>query len=573
MKKDLAELSTREFDLIVVGGGIFGACAAWDAALRGLNVALLEKNDFSHATSANHLKMVHGGIRYLQHGDVYRVRESCRERTSLLRVAPHLVSPLPIVMPTYGHGKRGKAVLGAGVSLYDLLTMDRNRGLPDRSRQIPAGRLISRGEVLKRFPGIDPHGLTGAAVFYDGQMYNPPRLALSFVRSASNAGAAIANHMEVTGFVQEGERVTGVFATDLAGGRKLAIRGRLVLNTAGPWAAKLLEEGLDLGLKPKPVFSRDVCFVVSRRISERYALACQTRTKDADAILSRGGRHLFIAPWRGSTLVGVWHGVYEGSPDRVRVSPEELQTYLDETNAAYPGFSLTLRDVTMVNAGLILFAENRRGTSDISFGKRSLLIDHEKVHRKKGLITLIGVRATTARGMAKKAVDLAFGKLGLQPPPSDTGTTPIFGGRIGGFAEFLEQVSAERPCGLDREVLEGMVRNYGCEYPAVLNYIDGDPGLAQRITGSTVLKAEVVHAVREEMAEKLEDVVFRRTDLGTDRHPGKAALLECAHLMATECGWDEARTRTEVGQVDDELRLHRLVSCGSAMPNGGAALV
>ncbi len=166
MKKNLQKLGKNEYDLIVVGGGIFGACAAWDAASRGLKVALLEKKDFSHATSANHLKMVHGGIRYLQHGDVVRVRESCRERTALLKIAPHLVRPLPIVMPTYGHGKRGKAVLGLGVSLYDLLTLDRNKPIADEGRRIPGGSLITRQEVLNYFPGIEQRGLTGAAVFY-----------------------------------------------------------------------------------------------------------------------------------------------------------------------------------------------------------------------------------------------------------------------------------------------------------------------------------------------------------------------------------------------------------------------
>jgi len=554
MKRRPAKLAAKEYDLVVVGGGIFGACVAWDATLRGLEVALIEKNDFSHATSANHLKMVHGGIRYLQHGDVYRVRESCRERSALLRIAPHLVSPLPIVMPTYGIGKRGKAVLGAGVSVYDLLTLDRNRGIADRARRIPRGRLISRAEVLEHFPGVDPKGLTGAALFYDGQMYSPPRLAISFVRSAAEAGAEVANHMEATGFVENGGKVAGVLATDRLAGTRLEIRGKAVINAAGPWSATLLAAGLGLRLRPKPVFSRDVCFVVSRRLSERYALACQTRTRDADALLSRGGRHLFLAPWRGSTLVGVWHGVYEGSPDDVHVSRDELQAFLNETNAAYPRLSLALEDVTMVNSGLILFAENRKGNAEISFGKRSLLIDHEAEHGKKGLVTLIGVRATTARGMAKKAVDLACRKIGKRAPSCRTETTPVYGGRIDRFDDFLERTMRERPCGLDPEVLSGLARNYGSEYAAVLKYVEKDPELARRIDGSTVLGAEVVHAVREELAEKLADLVLRRTDLGTLRHPGSAALQECARLMASELGWDEARACAEVAETNAELR-------------------
>jgi glycerol-3-phosphate dehydrogenase len=549
MKRDTRDLCRKEYDLIVVGGGIFGACAAWDAASRGLKTALLERRDFSHATSANHLKMVHGGIRYMQHGDVIRVRESSRERTALLRIARHLVRPLPVVMPTYGNGKRGKAVLGAGVRLYDLLTMDRNRRISDPARRIPRGRLISRQEVLKHFPGLDSRGLTGAAVFYDGQMYSPPRLALSFIRSAAAAGADVANYLDVTGFLRTGNRIVGVQAKDVVGGGELEVRGKMVLNTAGPWAADLLQAGLGLRLEPRPVFSRDVCVVVSRRLSSEFGLACQTRTRDADAILSRGGRHLFLAPWREHTLVGVWHGVYDGPADGVRVSEEELQGFLDEANEAYPGLSLSLADVAMVNTGLILFAENRPDAGGIRFGKRSLLIDHAKSHGTEGVVTLIGVRATTARGMAGKAVDLACRKAGIRPPGSETATTPIFGGRIDDFESFMRRVVDERPYGLDRAVLEALVHNYGCEYTRVLRHVERDSGLAGRVSGSNVLKAEIVHAVREEMAETLGDVVFRRTDLGTAGYPGEEALAACAGLMASESGWDEERAGSEIEEV------------------------
>ena len=556
MKKNLQKLRREEYDLVVVGGGIFGACAAWDAASRGLKVALLEKKDFSHATSANHLKMVHGGIRYLQHGDVVRVWESCRERTALLKIAPHLVRPLPIVMPTYGHGKRGKAVLGVGVSLYDLLTLRRNRGIADEGRRIPGGRLITRQAALNYFPGIEQRGLTGAAVFYDAQMYNPPRIALSFLRSAASSGADIANYLEVTGFLKREGRIVGVRAKDALSGEILEVRGKMVLNTAGPWAARLLETGMDLHLAPKPVFSRDVCFVVSRRLSSKFALACQTRTKDADAILSRGGRHLFLAPWRDFTLVGVWHGVYKGAPDEVTVTEEELKAFLDETNEAYPGLSLSREDVTMVNFGLILFEGNQKGSAEISFGKRSILIDHERTHHVNGLVTLIGVRATTARREAENAVNLIFRKLGRRPPDSETETTPIFGGRIENYHDFLGLAVKQRPHGLESEVLDALIHNYGSEYRGVLKYIDENPEWAHKLGNSTILKAEVVHAVREEMAEKIGDVVFRRTDLGTGGHPGEEALRACAGLMASELGWDESRVREEIDDARNEFVLH-----------------
>jgi glycerol-3-phosphate dehydrogenase len=562
MKKNIRNLTEKEFDLVVVGGGIFGACAAWDATQRGLTVALLEKGDFSHATSAHHLKMVHGGIRYLQHGDVYRVWESSCERAALLKVAPHLVHPLPVIMPTYGHGKRGKAVLGTGVFLYDLLTMNRNLRIPDKGRQIPRGKLIPRQEVLKHFPGVEQRGLTGGAVFYDSQMYSPPRLALSFIRSAANAGADVANYTEVTGFLKRESRIAGVRATNVLSGECMDVRSKMVLNTAGPWATKVLETGMGLRLEQKPVFSRDVCFVVSRPPAGKYALACQIKTEDADAILSRGGRHLFIAPWRDCTLVGVWHGVFDGEPEEVTVTREEMKKFLNEANEAYPDLSLSIEDITVVNTGLILFAENRKGSPDISFGKRSILIDHDRKHKVKGLITLIGVRATTARGMAGKAVDLIFKKMGRHSPRSKTETTPIFGGQIENFDDYLGKLQERRPYGLENGVLAALIHNYGCEYPGVLKYIDENHDLAYRVANTNVLKAEIIHAVREEMAEKLGDVIFRRTDLGTGCHPGEDALLQCARLMASELGWDEDRSKKETDEVREYFLRHGVVTKG-----------
>lgn len=558
MNRDLREMAKKEYDLVVIGGGIFGACAAWDAAQRGLSVALVEKEDFSHATSANHLKMVHGGIRYLQHGDVLRIRESSRERSALLRIAPHLVAPLPVVVPTYGNGMKGKGILAAGMAVYDLLTLDRNRGIGDPQRRIPRGKLLSRREVLNLFPGVERDGFTGGAVFCDGQVHNPPRLALSFLRSAVDAGADAANHLAAVRFLRNNRRVTGVEVRDALTGKTFDIRGKATLNATGPWAAPLLKEGFGLRLSHPLVFSRDVCFVVRRSLSPTHALACQTRSRDADAVVSRGGRHLFVAPWRGYTLVGVWHGVHRGAPDAFEVTKEELQSFLDETNEAYPGLSLSLDDVTMVNAGLILFADKEPGSDGISFGKRSVLWDHEKMHGVEGLVTLIGVRATTARGMAEKAVDLVFRMLGKSPPPSRTETTQIHGGRIPSFEEFLDAAIRRRPNGVDEPAMHSLVRNHGCEYEEVLKFLRENPALAGRVGGSAVLKAEVVHAVRKEMARTLGDVVFRRTDLGTAEHPGEEALRTCAEIMASELGWSDERIHGELEAVREAFPRGRV---------------
>ena len=284
LERNLSVLSGKKYDLVIVGAGIFGVCAAWEAVLRGLSVAIVDKGDFISATSANHFKMAHGGIRYLQHGDIPRVRESSRERSALLRIAPHLVKPLPIVIPTYGHGIKGKAFLGAGVIIYDFLTLDRNRGI-QKNRMIPGGRFLSHQEVIELFPGIEKKKLTGGVVFCDGQIYNSPRLGMSFLRAAVEAGVDSANYVEVCSFLRNKSRIHGIKARNTLNGDEFEVRASMVLNTAGPWAHRVLESQLGVELNPRPTFSRDLAFVVKRKTHHDYGIAFSTRTKDTDTII------------------------------------------------------------------------------------------------------------------------------------------------------------------------------------------------------------------------------------------------------------------------------------------------
>ena len=554
MQRRLDRIRSKNFDLLVVGGGIYGACAAWEAASRGLSVALVEKADFGHASSANHLKMVHGGIRYIQHVDIPRIRESCRERSALLRIAPHLVEPLPIIIPTYGHGMKGKEILGVGMALFDLVTFDRNRGINDPSRKIPRGSFLSAAEVAKIVPGISKEGLTGAAVFHDGQIYNPPRLALSFIRSAVEAGAEVANYAELKKVIVEGGSVVGAEIVDSLNTQSFRINCKSMLLTTGGWTQQLLKNATGLPLKRGPAYSRDLAFVVNRPLVKKYGFACPLKTKDADAKIDRGGRHLFVAPWRGQTLVGVWHGIFNKTPDEVATSEEELRGYLAEVNAAQPSFNLSFDDISMVLTGLTLFGEeNHQGDGKMSFGKRSMLIDNAKEQRIQNLVSLIGVRATTARGMAEQAIDLIFRKLDQQKHLSVSCYTRIFGGNFDSIDQLLSTLRTTQNSSITEEICYALARNYGSEYQRVLNYGETDKSLLQPIGLSSVIGAEVVHAVREEMAMKLSDVVFRRTDLGTNRVIDAKQIARCGILMAQELGWDDKRLSEEIALVEAHI--------------------
>jgi len=553
MIRNIGKLSDKEYDLVVIGGGIFGACAAWDAVLRGLKVALIEKDDFCQATSANHFKMIHGGMRYLQHLDIKRVRESSRERSVLLKTAPHLATPLPILMPTYGHGMRGKEILKTGLFLYELMTFDRNKGVKDPARQIPRSSFLSKEEILKEYPGLDKKNLTGGVVFYDGQIYNPPRLVLSYIRAAVKEGLEAANYVEAINYIISGNRVQGVVARDTLSGDKFEIRSKVVLNASGPWAHKLNKSILQKYSGHLPSFSRDLVIVVPKKLSEKYAFAHVVKTRDNDAVFDRGGRHIFIVPWRQYSLIGVWHQVFDRNPEEITVKDEELQNFLNEINNIYNKVDLTVNDVSMVNTGLILFGmqKNQNGNSKHSFGKRSMLIDHYSEDNLEGLFTLIGVRATVARQDAQDLLDIILKRLAQKIKSSKTAVTPIYGGNIDNFEEYVRKADSETQFSLNSDILRSLIHNYGSEYLEVLSYAKEDSSLGEEIDGRGILKAEVTHAVREEMAFKLQDVIFRRTELGTGENPGQEALNICSQLMGNELQWSREKISNEVNEVLD----------------------
>jgi len=550
MLRNFSALESRVFDLLVIGGGIFGACAAWDATLRGMSVALVERTDFASGVSANSYKFVHGGIRYLQHADLWRLRQSCAERSALLRIAPHLVHPQPVVVPTYARRRQGKGLLGAGMLLYDALTLDRNLGIRDPERRVPLTGFFDRERVLELFPGIPTEALSGGATFWDGQMYNPTRLVLAFVRSAVESGAVAVNYAEAEDFELSDTAVEVVKVRDHLSGDVAEVRARAVLNAAGPWVPHMFA-GIDRNRGAlRGTYSRDACFVVKRKFPHSYAVALQGRTRDPDALIGRAARHVFLTPWRQYTLCGVWHRVWTDSPDDVRVTPEELESFVGEVNEAMPGLGLDPAEVTMWNAGLVPFGDNEDGAVHLRYGKRSHVIDHRATHGIDNLVSLIGVRYTMARADAARAVDLVCSRLEQKFDRCKTRFVPVHGAGFERFESLVEAVCRTLGHGANRDAATALAHNYGSEYRRVLA-LRAEPGVGDGcLTGATTFRAEVLHAIREEMAIRLADIVFRRTDLATGGHPGPAALQEAATLAARELGWDERRRRDEIAFVE-----------------------
>lgn len=555
MQRDTKALANQEYDVLIIGAGAFGAAAARDAALRGLRTALIERADFGGATSAECFKMVHGGIRYLQHADIRRLRSSCHERSVLLRIAPHLVHPLPIAIPTYGSGRRGRAFLGAGACLYDLLTLDRNLGIRDPGQHIRRTGFLSRGEVLKLFAHLRTPDLSGAVVFEDGQMYNPARLVLAFVRSAVAAGATACNYVEALEFLWEGSAVRGMKVRDRLSGDEFEVRAPLILNAAGPWADYLQRDPVRFGEWRRLPFSRDAYFIVDRMPTSAYGVAVQGLSRDKDAVLGRATRHLFAAPWRDKTLLGVWHRLFPEQPDTARVEPGEIHQWIDELNSVYPSLQLSPSEVTFANCGLVPFGETAT-ESELSFGKESRIIDHRAAHGVSGLVSLVGIRFTTARGDAARALDLLLRQSPRRVAPAASAHLPLTGGNIENFDAFETEALRNRPAWMDARSVYGLLRNHGTEYHAILRTVKSQPDAASVVPDTMTLVAEIWHAVEHEMAVKLEDVVLRRTDIAAGCHPGRAALEAAATAMRSKLNWSAAHMQEEIEATERVLARH-----------------
>jgi glycerol-3-phosphate dehydrogenase len=544
MKRELARLADTTFDVVVVGGGIYGAAIAREASLRGLAVALVEKGDFASATSSNSHKIVHGGLRYLQHGDLFRVRASIRERSALLRIAPHLVRVQSFLMPTYGHGLRGREALVAALSLNELLSFDRNRGL-DRSRQIPPARMLSATECSRLAPGIPREGLTGGALWYDGLMIDSERMVLAFLMSAAEKGAALANYAAATATLVRSGRLEGVRVRDALGGGELDLRARVVIDAGGPWSVRGAVAGGDLASGGDVALAKALNLVLPPIVGE-HAIGIGRRFLDGGGRARSDRRLFFLVPWRGVTLAGTTYLPYQGVPDGLAITEAEIETFVQEIVLAYPTIRLSLGDVRLVHAGLVPVTGRRELAADVELATKFQIRDHAD-----GMLSVTGVKYTTARGVAEAAMDRVAARLGLAARGSSSDDVPLYGGEFeGGIDRYVEQEVAAAPLGVSAEAIRHWVSAHGSRYRAVLALGSEDRQWLESVAeGSEVTGADVVHSIRHEMAVTLADVVFRRTGLGSAGDPGGGALEVAARIAARELRWSEARTSEELAEV------------------------
>ena len=531
MPRDFDRLSRTRYDLLIVGGGIHGLFAAYDAAQRGLSVALVERDDFGSGLSFNHQRTVHGGLRALETGDMGKVREQVAERRTWAVLTPHLIRPLPFLTGTYKFTAKSRWLVGAGMMAYNAIGRSRNVGLPPELR-LPNAGVVSAQETLRLFPGIRRKGLTGGAMWHDYQATHPDRINWSVALAAIQAGAVLINYVEATGPLRESGRIAGARVRDCVTGAEADIEARVTLLCAGSGLEAAMNR---FGVTGAPPLVRAMNVLIDR-------------PGGGIGVASPGssGRMLTAVPWRGSVLAGTHQ-----SRDTVTVpedgpSPAHVAEMLDEVNAAFPSLDVTPHDVRLVHYGLTP-AVVRHGMAQLM--PESTIIRHA-VQGRASLLSVVGVKFTTARHTAELAVDAICNEIGRSDVRCDTAAAPlpyaVLPSTVGALAADLLRT---RP-GLAPDMALHLADWYGGEAGDVVHFAL-ERGLIDRLdVASPVMSGEIAYAVLHGHALRLSDAVLRRTLLGSAGHPGRDALFRAAAIMAPLLSWTEVRMADEISAVE-----------------------
>ena len=531
-------MASTELQVLVVGGGVVGAGVALDAATRGLSVGLLEARDFASGTSSRSSKLIHGGLRYLEQYNFGLVREALTERALLMqRIAPHLIRPVSFLFP-FSHYGWERAYVGTGVSIYDALGVARGQ-----VRGLPLHRQLTRRHALRMAPALRKSALTGALQYWDAQV-DDARYVVALIRTAAGYGAQVSSRTQVTGFLREGERVTGVHAVDLETGAALEIRAQQVVNATGVWTDEI--QAMVGGRGSINVrASKGVHLVVPRdRIQSSTGIILRTPVSV-----------LFVIPWGRHWIIGTTDTDWTLSKAHPAASRADIDYVLDQVNRVL-AVPLTRDDVEGVYAGLRpLLAGESEPTSKLSR-------EHVVAHPVPGLVMIAGGKYTTYRLMARDAVDAVAHGLDGKVAPSCTDQIPLAG--ADGFqALWNARQTIARSSGLHVARIEHLLHRYGALTRELLEMIAADPGLGKPLAGADdYLRVEAVYAVTHEGARHLDDVLARRTHISIEAWDrGLSSAQEVAELMACPMKWrsrqvtrevDHYRARTEAERKSQE---------------------
>lgn len=532
-------LADETFDVLVVGGGISGAGVARDAAMRGMRVALVEQNDFASGTSSRSSRLVHGGVRYLEHGQIGLVSESSRERRTLLRIAPHLVRPLSFLWPVYQGARVPRWKLAIGLTLYDALALFRNVARHQRLSVRDAGMME---------PRLATQGLTGGARYWDAGT-DDARLTLSNILSAEACGAVVANHACVNEFLHEGERIAGARVVD-ARGNVRDVRARVVVNATGPWSDRV--EALARATHVAGVRgSKGVHVCVPRsRVGNVSALTL---------IAPQDGRVMFVLPAGTFTIIGTTDTFDDVAPAEVRASRDDVQYLLTAANHYFPGAELTAGDVVSAWAGLRPLVVHAASASSPGSVSR----EHAISETSPGLVRVTGGKLTTYRSMSAQVVDVVERLLGRARTRCRTAHEPLFGGDVPNVARAIAEATTITGDGATGERL---VHAYGSQWRTVWGQTESEPAFRERVSPERpYVLAELRHAVLHEHARTLGDLLIRRTPVAFEtRDHGRSAARGVAPTVATWLGWSDDDTARALASYEEEVTRMFSVTEGAA---------
>jgi glycerol-3-phosphate dehydrogenase len=518
-------VALNTFDLIIIGAGINGAGIARDAAMRGLSILVLDKGDISAGTSSWSTRLIHGGLRYLEHGEFGLVRESLHERETLLKIAPHLVRPLPIIIPIYKDGRRGRLTIRAGMIAYDLLSL---------GKTLPRHHFYSKEETLQQLPELNREGLLGSAKYYDAQVEFAERLVLENILSARDHGAEVMSYARVTGIRETEYKLLEVDYTSHAGSHHAA--AKIVINCAGPWVDQLLE-GV-AGKSSRLIGGTKGSHLVVGRFRGAPLSAIYLEAKS-------DGRPFFIIPWNGNYLIGTTDIRFEGDLDQVRCEDWEIDYLLAETNRVFPNAGLHHEQVFYTYAGVRPLPQvNEKDEAGIT--RRHFIREHPQLGN---LLSIVGGKLTTYRSLAEECVDKVLVKLGRDAIPCPTKTTlPGASGPINDH-NFPSRIS------------ERLSRIYGSRVSEIAKLCAETPELGRVFNRSgDAIAAEVVFSFESELAHSLNDCFMRRTMLGLNSDLGRGDVEAAANIAREFLGWSDERARQEVDDYREYVNRFRLLA-------------
>jgi glycerol-3-phosphate dehydrogenase len=508
-----SHLQDRTFDLVVIGGGIIGSGIARDAALRGLSVALFEKNDYCSGTTARSTRLIHGGLRYLETLDFRLVRLDLREREILLNIAPHLVKPLPFIVPFYGRNQAYRLKMRLGMTLYDLLSFD---------KALPSHKLLTRDGILAAAPLLETQGLQGGFLYYDAQVAAPERLVQENLVDARNHGAAACNYSEVVAALRDGKGIQGVRVRDSICGAEIRVKSRIVINAAGPWLDQVSGR-----IVPNPD--------TRARMTKGIHIICPPLSKQALVLFSRyDGRLFFIIPWLEQSLVGTTDTDYREDPGEAAATADEIRYLVESIRPFVP--SMSRDEIRYSYAGVRALVPEEGKPSSVSRMHR--ILDEER-NGTPGLISIIGGKITGYRAIAEEAVDVVCDKLGIRRG-CRTASTPLPGARP-------HENSGPALSGFpDGKTAQHLFSVYGSRAVEVIDLGQRESRLRSPLApGRPDIAAQVVHSVRNEQCVRATDFLLRRTLIGFSPDQGISALPAVVSWMAEELHWSDSKKSEE----------------------------